>query len=122
MPGTLNTPAITGPVKSNAFYSFVVTIPDDDVFSWTPPSQYGQIFISSTSVNGHGLAWFRNNLTSKYAGAGNFTCVSTALTGTTGTDGHMTLGVSLGVLYLENRLGNSQEFTVTVVCANAAHE
>ena len=122
MPGTLSTPAVTEPVKANGFYSFVVTIPDDDVFSWTPQGTYGHVFVGTTSLNGHGLAWYRSSATAKYTGATNFVCVSTELTGTTGVDGQCTLGVASGVLYLENRLGASNTFTITVMTANSLYE
>ncbi|WP_234838752.1 hypothetical protein [Sinorhizobium medicae] len=47
----------------------------------------------------------------------NVVAVTTALTGTTGTDGNITLGVQDGVLYVENRVGSSQNISLTVMGA-----
>ncbi|WP_234839088.1 hypothetical protein [Sinorhizobium medicae] len=47
----------------------------------------------------------------------NVVAVTTALTGTTGTDGNITLGVQDGVLYVENRVGSSQNMSLTVMGA-----
>tara|TARA_R110000851_G_scaffold331739_1_gene506388 strand:- start:573 stop:2549 length:1977 start_codon:yes stop_codon:yes gene_type:complete len=44
----------------------------------------------------------------------NVNAVNTALTGTTGVDGDITLGVTDAVLYVENRSGNSQRISVEV--------
>jgi len=122
MAATVLTPSIIDSVKADSFYTVVVSIPDDNFYSFTPKSPNGQIFISSTSLSGHGLAWFRSSATVKYAGAANFDCVSTALTGTTGVDTHMTLGVSAGVLYLENRVGSALEVTITVIGSDARYD
>lgn len=46
---------------------------------------------------------------------GSIGIVNTALTGTTSTDGRVTIGVTDGVLYLENRLGSSQRLSLTLM-------
>lgn len=45
----------------------------------------------------------------------NFATATTILSGTTGTDGKFTLGVTDGVLYLENRLGSSQRVSAVLL-------
>ncbi|WP_201271720.1 hypothetical protein [Sinorhizobium meliloti] len=47
----------------------------------------------------------------------NVVAVPTALTGTTGADGNLTLGVQDGVLYVENRTGSAQNISLTVMGA-----
>jgi hypothetical protein len=46
------------------------------------------------------------------------TATAAALTGTTGTDGKVTLGVQAGVLYVENRLGSTQTVCVSVLAGS----
>ncbi|XNY07044.1 hypothetical protein ACMFL9_26515 [Sinorhizobium meliloti] len=47
----------------------------------------------------------------------NVVAVATALAGTTGADGNLTLGVQDGVLYVENRTGSAQNISLTVAGA-----
>lgn len=46
---------------------------------------------------------------------GSIGIVNTALTGTTSTDGRITVGVTDGILYLENRLGSAQRLSLTLM-------
>jgi len=115
----LVSPSPVLPIKSQGFYSFTVTIDNDTAYSWTPPVSYGHVLVSSSSVNGHGMSWFRSSSTAKLGGSINFDCVNTALTGTTGIITHVTLGVSGGTLYLENRAGSVLELTVTLFSPGA---
>lgn len=110
------------PLKSKGFYSFVVTIPDDDFCSWTPTGSFGHVFISSNGTSGHGIAMFYATGSVKVAGPATFVCVNTSLNGTTGVDTNLTFGSAAGVLYLENRLGASSKLTVTVFAAEDALE
>jgi len=122
MPGTLNTPAPTDPIKANGFYSFVVTINDDDVYSFTPKGTCGHIFLATTASNHQGLFWWRGSAQSKYSGAATTVGLNSELTGTTGTDGNTTLGASGNVLYIENRSGGTLEYIVTLLTENASYE
>ena len=122
MPGTLNTPAPTDPIKANGFYSFVVTIPNDDVYSFKPKGTHGHIFLASDSSYHHGMFWWRTADQSKYAGGPNTVGLRSVLTGTTGTAGNTTLGVSEGVLYIENRSGVTRRYTVTLFVSNSSYE
>ncbi|WP_234843788.1 hypothetical protein [Sinorhizobium medicae] len=47
----------------------------------------------------------------------NVVAVATSLSGTTGTDGNLTLGVQDGGLYVENRTGGVQNISVCVMGA-----
>jgi hypothetical protein len=122
MAGLLNTPSPTSAVKANGFYSFVVTIPDDDVYEFTPVGTCGHIFIASLAASHQGLFWWRGSLQSKYAGAANTVGLNSALTGTTGTDGNTTLGASGGKLYIENRSGGALEYVITLITENSLFE
>jgi hypothetical protein len=93
-----------------------VVIADDTVFTFVPNRSSGFLFVTLPSVTHYGQAWFRatsSPVGAKSAGGANFLVVSTALTGTTGTDGNVTLGVQNNLLYVENRSGGSQTVTVT---------
>jgi len=122
MPGTLNTPAPTDPIKANGFYSFVVTIPDDDVFSFTPKGTCGHIFIATLQTNHHGCFWWRGSAQAKSFGGTLLNGLNSVLTGTTGVDGQSTFGASGGVLYIENRHGTSVEYVVTLITENNPYE
>ena len=122
MPGTLNAPAVTEPIKATGFYSFVVTIPDDDVYSFTPKGTCGQVLLASTGSSHNGMFWFRGSLQTKYAGAATTVGLNSVLTGTTGVDGNTTLGVADNVLYIENRSGAAVEYIVTLFTENSAYE
>jgi len=122
MSGTLNTPAVTEPVKANGFYSFVVTIPDDDVFSFTPAGTCGHIFIATVGTSHNGFFWWRGSAQSKYSGAAATVGLTSVLTGTTGVDGNTTFGVDSGVLYVENRSGASLEYVITLLTENSTYE
>ena len=62
------------------------------------------------------MAWYRATSTpgsSKYAGAAATVIVNTPLTGPTGTDGNITVGVQNDLIYIENRGGSSDTFLIT---------
>jgi hypothetical protein len=122
MAGTLNSPAPTGPMKANGFYSFVVTIPDDDFYSFSFKGTCGHIFIATNSSSHQGMFWFRGTAQSKYSGAATTVGVNTSLNGTTGSDGNTTFGTASSVLYIENRSGGALEYVVTMLTENADHE
>lgn len=122
MAGTLNTPAVTEPVKANGFYSFVAVIPDDDVLTITPKGTCGFIYISTVALAHYGNFYFRSSATIKNFGAATTLAGSGVLTGTTGVDGNTTVSATGGVIYIENRSGGSQEYVVTLMTENAAYE
>lgn len=95
--------------------SFKVTIADDAVYSWTPLETNQFVFVTAPSVSAYGQAWVRTTsspASAKIAGPATFATMNSALTGTTGTDGNVTLGAQNGALYLENRSGGSLQFSV----------
>lgn len=122
MAGTLNTPTPTDPIKANGFYSFVITVPNDDVYSFTSKGTCGHIFISTVASDHNGIFWWRGSAQTKYSGAAKTVGLNSVLTGTTGTVGNTTFGASGGVLYIENRSGAAVEYVVTLVTENAAYE
>lgn len=121
MAGTANFPLIE-PVKAQGFYSFTVTIPDDDVYSFTPAGSNGHLFVSRDSVNHQGIIWYRasasNPGTNKLAGGPNLDVSTSALTGTTGVDGNTTVSTNGGLIYIENRTNGSGVYTITLITSN----
>jgi hypothetical protein len=98
--------------------SFTVSLTDDTAMSWAAINTSGHLFVTMPSVSYYGQAWMRATATpaaAKIAGAANFAAVATALTGTTGTDGNVTVGATNSTFYLENRSGSTQQITVTVL-------
>lgn len=122
MAGTLNTPAVTDPVKANGFYSFVITIQDDDFYSFSPKGTCGFAFISTVALAHYGGFYFRSSATVKVFGAATTVAGTGVLTGTTGTDGNTTVSATGGAIYIENRSGGPLEYVVTLVTENSAYE
>jgi len=101
-----------------------VTIADDAVASITPPRNGGFMFVTSAGntdypkVNESGLLFYDVGLSlyifETSLGTGSDLDVSTSdVTGTTGTDGHITVAVQSGVIKIENRRGFSETFQIT---------
>lgn len=98
--------------------SFTVSLTDDTAMSWAAINSSGHLFVTMPSTAYYGQAWMRATsapAAAKIAGAANFAAVSTALTGTTGADGNVTVGATNGTFYLENRSGSTQQITVTAL-------
>jgi len=99
---------------------YQLTIPDDGVATIVPPMNFGGspgfLAITGSSASHQMLLWFRSSATpagSKYAGAATSVVVSTALTGTTGTAGNLTVGIQSGLIYVENRSGTLGTFSLS---------
>ena len=123
MPGTLVTPSVTEPIKAQGFYSFVVSIPDDDFYSFPIVGTCGHIMIASDATAAHGMFWWRGTAQTKYAGSATTVGLNSVLNGTTGVDGNFTFGVASNVLYLENRTSaNPLRVVVTLFTQNALYE
>ncbi len=101
-----------------------VTIADDAVASITPPRTGGFMFVTCAGnanypkANESGLLFYDVGA-SLYIyetplSLGSDLDVSTSdVTGTTGTDGHITVAVQSGVIKIENRRGFSETFQIT---------
>lgn len=81
------------------------------------------VCILAVGVSRYGQFLFRAapttlTLQPMFASAANIATALTALTGTTGTDGNFTIGVQDKTIYLENRLGSTQN--VSFIVMNAA--
>lgn len=104
-------------VSANGF-----NINDDSVVVFTPVSPFGIIFVNARS-SGQGansaVGIFRAVATafmnSIYAGS-SVAFTTGALTGTTGTDGKLTISAhSDGNIYIENRLGATRSYSIGVL-------
>lgn len=112
-----------GRVQSKLLFSGTVTVADDAVASIPTPKNGGRCVLTccGSTENGNfpdalrsgqvfydvGTAAF--SATKEYGGA-NFIAVNTDVTGLTGVDGNVTVGVIAGNLRLENRAGSLQVF------------
>ena len=102
-----------------------VTIADDAVASITPPRKGGFMFITAEGNTNYPQAVIGSVLyydvgaslqlnRTTFGGVGNtMDVVTTDLTGTTGTDGRVTVTVQTGVVKIENRYNSSTTFQIT---------
>lgn len=110
-----------GIVKTPAVNSGRVTISDDGVAVITPPATSGFFEIFQEETNGtYGKVFFRVTASplglSCFSGA-LFSVTNTVLTGTTGTDGRLTIGCANdGKIYIENRQGASRNCIYLFTC------
>ena len=90
-------------------------VADDAVIVIDPNTGSGVLRVhGGVSVNGWAqIAWRADGQVESIARGTSVKLADTALTGTTGTDGRLTIGVSsAGLIYIENRLGSSRRVTV----------
>lgn len=102
-----------------------VTIADDAVASITPPRTGGFMFVTcqggtdfplqgQSGVVVYDVGLSLNIAEQTFSGVGGQFNVSTSdVTGTTGTDGNVTVAVQSGVIKIENRIGGSRTFQIT---------
>lgn len=97
-----------------------VIIADDAVFSFTPPNTLGFVFVAPTAgaINTRwGIFSYRAVATTfclaMATGAATIVGSAGALTGTTGTDGNITVSAHTdGKIYVENRSGTQRNFNI----------
>lgn len=96
--------------------NYEVTIPVDGVATIVPPlADTGVIFVVGAGTAEHMFGWYRatsSPAVAKYGGAAAVNMVATALTGTTGAPGDITVGVQNNLIYIENRKPASNTFKV----------
>ena len=99
--------------------SYTVTIADDAVSIIMPPAEgTGHILVTGEDNTAHLMGWYcatSSPESSKYMGSATTDMVNTELTGTTGTDGNITIGVQDNLIYLENRNGATSTFKITFI-------
>jgi len=113
----------SGRVQANLLFAGTVTIADDAAASIPTPKNGGLCVITccGTTENGNfpdplrsGAVFYDTGTAAfsaaKQFGGANFVAVNTDVTGTTGTDLNVTVGVIAGNLRVENRAGASQVF------------
>jgi hypothetical protein len=93
---------------------------DDSAASFTPDINEGALLLYCRGAGGDGVWIFMNwrlsaAATVKYDGHANALVSTSALAGTTGTDGKFTVSSNGGKLYFENRLGSTQYFSYIVL-------
>lgn len=102
----------------------IYTINDDTAISFTPPVDIGLLFIVGRHTNyDHlsGICTFRTMATNATyplaAGSGFEVTAGAALTGTTGTDGKLTVSAYSGdgKVYIENRSGGTVSISVNII-------
>ena len=97
--------------------TYSVLIANDAFAIVTPPKRdVGFIMVTGGGTATHIMGWYRATSVpagTKYAGSLTTDMVNTALTGTTGTDGNVTIGVQNNQIYIENREGVTNTFKVT---------
>jgi len=103
-------------------YTFTATIADDAATSFTPPTTAGlMLFGRAGSLASWALGFFATGsgtcLSISEGSLADINLTSGTLTGTTGTDGQGTIRANSGdgKIYIENRSGASNTFTVTIV-------
>ncbi len=118
---TISNNTQTDAAEAQAFGSFAFALADDEAGVCKLPIEVGHVFVAESSTLSHGLAWMRGTAAVKYSGGANFIALSnTALAGTTGTDGNLTISSSAGNFYIENRTGVAIKASVTFIGLAAA--
>lgn len=115
----------TGDIFSNksmaagAFYESAYSLNDDTAMSFVPTKSNGAILIAwrSGQTNFSGLIVYRIGgapVTRLIVGEANLAVTTGALTGTTGTDGYLTISTHTdSKVYIENRRGGIAYFSLT---------
>lgn len=97
--------------------TYSVQIPDDSFATIVPPAaDVGFIAVTGSGLQTHLMGWYRATSSpqaTKYYGAATTAMVNTALNGTTGVDGNVTVGVQDNLIYIENRNGTTNTFSVS---------
>lgn len=112
-----------GVVIAPRYYSFFATLADDMAFSFTPVGALPSMLVllgNSGEAASTALVWVRANAApsagSLFAGANVAVTAGAALTGTTGTDGKVTISPHTdGLVYIENRLGGTRTINVALL-------
>jgi len=117
-----------GPINALSYYSYAPTIDDDGVYQIITTSSIGAIIITARATAyaaANGIAQWRygaNGFATEIASSGaSFTAATIAgvPTGTSGTDGQVTLFARTGgnQLFIENRIG--QAISINVILLGA---
>jgi hypothetical protein len=115
-----------GPINALSYYSYAPTIDDDGVYQIITTSSIGAIIITARGTAyaaANGIAQWRygaNGFATKIASSGaNFTAatITGVPTGTSGTDGQVTLFARTGgnQLFIENRIGQTISINVILL-------
>ncbi len=91
---------------------------DDSAKNITPPKRQGRarLFLEGSSLTAYSIEFTydlqSNSITSVTEGASASVVATTALTGTSGVDGEVSVSGSGGAIYIENRSGATRDITV----------
>jgi hypothetical protein len=116
--GTKNFSSVTATsMVASTFRSYAQSIADDGVFV-IPTTAAGFIMVSQSSdITALAFGYFRAptaSLTAAIHVGSNAVFTTGVLTGTTGTDGKMTISTNDSNLYIENRRGATRTYTITL--------
>jgi len=96
-----------------------IYLPDDTAVSFPIPSNHAIITVSGFRAAMNGAVACQSAATEKMYGNANFVGSTSVLTGTTGTDGNVTVSVTGGRAYVENRSGQPETMGLQVVASAA---
>lgn len=110
----INNNSSSSGAEAQSFGSFAITLQDDESAVLSLPVRHGHVLISTSDVDTHGMVWVRHSSAVKYFGGAKLdVLVNTILSGTTGTDGKITISTNSGDFYIENRRGISVSLSLT---------
>lgn len=99
-------------------FKYSMQFVDDSSKNWTPPKRRGycRLFVEATGLTQYSIEFSydlqANSAASISSGANAAVVASTALTGTSGTDGNVSVSISGGKIYTENRSGATREISL----------
>lgn len=96
-----------------------IYLADDTAISFPIPSNHALVMVSGFRAAMNGAAACQGAAVEKMFGNANFAASTSALAGTTGTDGQVTVSVTGGRVYVENRSGQPETMGLTVMASAA---
>lgn len=115
---------VDGYARAKGFYTAEVLIPNDTAATIPPPSNSGIVMITNQPNHDYpqldyaGFAMFDAGLSPgiiRLGGGASFYTINGDVTGTTGADPGVTVGVVAGALKIENRFASAMTFRYTII-------
>lgn len=102
-------------IKGKGYHSHTQSIADDAAYSYNPASTWRFFFFAIGNDNQYYVGVCHAYATSIEIHNSGFTHLDGVLSGTTGVDGHLSIGVNNGTIYVENRVGASRSIGLVVI-------